>query len=237
MATNITSKKLKGFPIWARQVVIWAIRGLRNSFPYLFIIIVIFSIVYLDDSITNGKEQDIRWNGLLLQIIGFVIVLRQLNARLRLFRKPSFLLRMKDFFEDFPSIHNKIFNVSVDPITLTVNISKPEVNIDLDSDAPVEKRIKVLEGEIRNVKQRLRETETSLSNHKAESKGALVEVRQQIDSSHNEIKQLMDEAVVGGINLEWVGIVYFILGIVLATTSPEISYYLGYAELCNIPAQ
>ena len=234
MVTNATSKKFKGFGIWVLQIVAWVIRGLRHIFPYLALVLIVLSIAYFDGSITECKEQDIRWIGLLLQLIGFVIVLRQLNSRLRLFRKPSFLLRMKKFIEKFPSRHNKIFNLSSEAVSVTLSASRPELTINLSREASVEERIDVIEHEIKDVKKHLREMEELLGRNKAENQEEFDAVHGKIEAGHKELKRLIDEAVVGGVNMEWAGIVYFMVGIVLATISSEISLFLGHGRQCDL---
>ena len=224
---NTSSNKWKGLRTWIRQVATWTGRGLKTVFPYASLVIVICGIMYFDSSLTTSKEQDIRWFGLLFQIIGFAIVLRQLNARLRLFRRPSFLSRIKKYFASFPSPYGKAISVSASSVMVEFGVSSAELSLGLSPDITLEQRVDILAREIENLTQRLRKTESSLGNHKVESKRSFDEVHENISSKHNELRKLVDEAIIAGINLEWVGIVYFIVGICLATTSSDISAYLG----------
>ena len=196
-----------------------------------------FGIAYLDDSITDCKEQDIRLMGLLFQIVGFAIVVRQLNARRRLFRKPSFFLRTQTFLKRFPSPFSKTIDLSPGPMSAEVGISKAELTLRPGPDASLDTRMELLEREIDGLRQRLRETDKYLGDHQAESKRSLDEIRERIESGHNELRRLIDEAVAGDLNLERIGILYFVAGVCLATASSEISIYLGYVGQCSLSAQ
>ena len=79
----------------------------------------------------------------------------------------------------------------------------------------------------------MQKTDRNLTDYKAESEKSLNEVRGKIKEGDNRLEQLIDKAFVGGIDLEWVGILYFVVGVVLATASSDISLYLGYAGQCS----
>ena len=233
---NAKSKELRRFRTWVRQIVTWAARGFKNAIPYALLVIILFGIVYLDDSVANCKERDIRWVGLLLQIAGFTIVVLQLDTRRRLFRKPSFFSRIRDYWKSFPSPFVKTVNIS-----MHASAGAPSMSVTLRTkpgpNTTLERRIEILESEIEKLRQHLRKTDRTLSDYKAESKRSFDEVREEVSSGDNKLEQLMDEAIVGGINLEWVGVVYFITGIFLATAASDISVHLGYVGQCNLPVQ
>ena len=234
---NAKPNKLKKFSIWIRLVTNWFVHGLTSLIWYAVPILVILGITYIDNPVTSCKEQDIRSIGLLFQIIGFGIILYQINSRLRLFRKPSFLLRIQKFFRRFPSPYTKTINLSLEPVTVEISVSKPEITLKPNHDAPLEERVKILESEIQSLKKRSHQIERALGDHKVESMKSFHELQDKINSNYSEIKQLIDDAVVGEISLEWIGILYFIVGICLATASSEIAIILGYAGHCSIPAR
>ena len=233
---NAKTKELKRFRTWFRQVRSWTAHGLKNAIPYALLVAILFGILYLDDSITSCKEQDIRGVGLLFQIAGFTIIVLQLDTRRRLFRKPSFLSRITAYWRSFPSPFVKTVNISMHASAGVPSVSaslrtKPGPNTTL------ERRIEILEDEVEELRQHLRKTDRTLSDHKAESKRSFDEVQEEIRLGDNKLEKLIDEAIVGGIGLEWIGILYFIVGITLATGSADISIHLGYAGQCSLPAQ
>ena len=229
---NAKSKELKKFHIWRRQVVTWMAHGLKNAIPYAILLAILFGIVYFDGSITNCKEQDIRWIGLLLQIIGFTIVVLQLDSRRRLFSKPSFFSRIKDYWKSFPSPFEKTVDIAVHASSGVPSVSA-NLRTSPGPDTTVEGRIKILESEIEELRQQLAETNRTLGDHKAESKRSSDKIREEMKLGDRNLANLIDEAVVGGISLEWIGILYFIIGIILTTASSDISTHLG--KVGNVP--
>ena len=79
----------------------------------------------------------------------------------------------------------------------------------------------------------IRVVEKALNRHKEDNRNSLETVREENRKRHESLQRLVDEAVVGGIHLEWVGIWYLLVGVVLATTAPEIAILNGYGGQCS----
>ena len=97
----------------------------------------------------------------------------------------------------------------------------------------LEGRIEALEGEVEDLRGEISAVEKALSQHKDDSRNSLEAMREENRTRHESLERLVDEAVVGGIHLEWVGIWYLLVGIVLATAAPEIAVFSGYGGQCN----
>lgn len=61
-----------------------------------------------------------------------------------------------------------------------------------------------------------------------EARSLVVGIEDKFENEQEELKELVDEAVVGGKNLEWLGIIYLLAGISLSTAAPEITEWIGY---------
>ena len=188
--------------------------------------------MFFESEFTGCKERDIRWLGLLLQVLGFVVVARQLTTLRRLFRKPSFLLRITNYWGSFPSRYIKKIAVAANVVSGPATVAG-SISVKASANAPLEKRVELLESEIGGVKQNLSRVQTALSSHQTASRESMDQVREEIRTGIEKLEKLMDQAVVGGIVLEWAGIIYFLAGIVLATGAPEISVLLGYTRQCS----
>ena len=230
--SNITTKSPKRLSLWIRQTATWAKDGLKNVFPYIIFMTASYAIIFLPNSIFDCKEVEIRWLGLLFQIIGFIVVVWQLNDRLKLFIKPSFLSRISNYWRRFPSRNTKNIGLSAHA-SFGVLTGDAGISVRPGSNSSLERRVEILEDEMEEVRRDVRTVEKTLNRHKEDSKNSLEMMRQENRKSFDRLERLMDEAVVGGINLEWVGILYFLAGNVLATTAPEIAIWRGYSGQCG----
>ena len=75
--------------------------------------------------------------------------------------------------------------------------------------------------------------EKTLNRHEEDNRNSLEMMRKENRKSYERLERLVDESVVGGTHLEWVGILYLLAGILLATTAPEFAIWSGYGGECN----
>ena len=219
---------------WTSQVVLWIARGLQYTILYVLLAAILFAIVYFDVAIANCKEQDIRLVGLLLQVVGFTIVVLQLVTRRRLFRKPSLVARLAAYLKRFPSLSAKTVIIG-GHVGAVVGTTAARLRVKSGAETSLEQRMEILESEVEELIENLRKVSSALSDHKAECGRSFDEVRQEMTAANSRLEELIDEAVVGRIELEWIGVLYFIVGISLATASSEVSTYLGFLEQCGLP--
>ena len=229
---NRNSKEFKGFLVWGRKVAIWAGSGCKASFLYLLLLGVLCCIFFIDLPLIECKEREVRWVGIVLQIIGFCLVGWQLIKISRQFGVPSFWSRIATYWRKFPSPFNK-------NIEHAVRISgKVSFNFDTrvkavsGPHATLEKRVNFLESEIKDLQGDLNKVNSTLNSQKDESRKSLEELRSDTAKEMEQIKELLNNAVVGEIHLDWIGFFYLLAGIVLASGSPEIAGMAGYEVGC-----
>ena len=97
----------------------------------------------------------------------------------------------------------------------------------------LERRVEIIEDELRVITDDLMRTRKSLNTHKSDNKQALKKIEEETRTSVEKVEKLMDDAVVGGIHWEWIGTLYFVIGVGLATAAPEMSVLLGYERQCS----
>ena len=230
---NPNSKTFKGFRVWMRQTATWVTHGFKSTLPYVILMGILFGIAYIDSPITNCKERDIRWIGLFFQIFGFMIVVHQLDTRRRLFRMPSFLSRIGSFWKSFPSPYVRTVNISAHAIGGLAGTLSARLSIKPGPNTSLEKRMQFLENEIQDIRNHVQDTVRTFGDHKAETKRSLEKMREEMRLGDDKLQQLINDAVVGGIKLEWVGILYFLTGVFLSTASSDIAVYLDFVAQCN----
>ena len=229
---NVTTKSPKRIPLWIRQIANWVKTGLKNILPYAALAIMLYAIVFLPNLTSYCKEVEIRWLGLMFQVIGLIIVVRQLNDRLKLFRKPSFLSSIRNYWRRFPSKSTKNISLSA-RASFGVLTGNARISVRRRSISSLESRIEALEGEMEDLRRDIGVVEKTLNRHEEDNRNSLEMMRKENRKSYERLERLVDEAVVGGTHLEWVGILYLLAGILLATTAPEFAIWSGYGGECN----
>ena len=188
-------------------------------------------MTFRDKQVSDCKEIEVRWLGLMFQIIGVLVVVRQLDDRLKLFRKPSVLSSIRNYWRRFPSRDTKNINLSAHFSGALKGNAR--ISVRRRSNSSLESRVEALEGEVEDLRRDIRVVEKALNRHKEDNRNSLETMREENRRSHESLERLVDEAVVGGIHLEWVGVLYLLVGIVLATTAPEIAILNGYGGQCS----
>ena len=229
---NRNSKEFKGFLVWGRKVAIWAGSGCKASFLYLLLLGVLCCIFFIDLPLIECKEREVRWAGIVLQIIGFCLVGWQLIKISRKFGVPSFLSRIATYWRRFPSPFKKNIELAVGfSGTMSGNFDA-RVKVVPGPHATLEKRVNILESEIKDLQGDLNKVNSTLNSQKDESKKSLEELRSDTAKEMKQIKELLNNAFVGEIHLDWIGFFYLLAGIVLASGAPEIAGMVGYEVGC-----
>lgn len=219
-----TEKFPKKLGLWLRQIVTWVNVGLMNVLPYIPIIAVAFAIVCIDTWAMYYKEVGIRYIGMSFQVIGFILVLQQLEGRLKIFRRPSVWSSISSYLRSFPSSKSKIHRVSASSISAKLaGYGSARARLIPSPNSSLKKRLKILEDDMENIRKDVTTMEETLSEYKSGNEESIEEMRQESTNRFEKLEAIMDETLVGSIPLERVGIWYFLVGVVLATAAPELS--------------
>ena len=223
-------RKFKNVRIWISEVIKWAAYGIRTALPYMILIGVLCYVSFY--TIADCKEQEIRLVGLFFQIIGFLLVAWQLINLSRLFSKPSALDQFVNYWMSFPTPYIRALSISAHGTSWAVTTEGTR-SVKAGPNATLEQRVEIIEDELEVIKDELKRTKKSLNTHKSDNKQALKKIKEETRTSVEKVKRLMDDAVVGGIHWEWIGTLYFVVGVGLATAAPEMSVLLGYERQCS----
>ena len=215
-----------------REVMSWAWIGIRNVMPYLVLMVILGSVYFYKGSITECKERDIRWIGLIFQIIGFVLVARQLTGIRTLLRKPSIASRVANYIKSLPYPFVKTVSLEAH-VGAGSPTAEARLRVRPDPNSSLERRLEIMETAVKNMEEDLQNVRQDLGSLRTENNESLEELRQETTEKVEKVRKLIDDAVVGGIHLEWVGTICFLIGAVLATTAPELTAWLGYQRRCG----
>lgn len=207
--------------------------GIRALWPFwfgIFALVVLVSIV----SILGCREKDIRLLGMFLQLAGFLTVAKGLRDSGRLFKKPTVRQRMALYFKGFPrsSVKNQIISAQGSTVIAMTGSGRGMVSPGVNT--PLEKRVEMLEERTKNLFSEVGELGGKL---KAQSDELTLKITEEVTerkAGQRAFEEQLERAVIGGIHVEWSGVIFFITGIILASASPELSDLLLDSGICGI---
>ena len=204
---------------------------IASGLPYLAILIpmaaialvIVFVIFKSFLSAMTSWESGIRWIGIFMQWAGFGIVASALEDRGSLFgipRLPHSLWRsFCDYLSRFP--RRTARKVAIRPTALEVSpiMGKAYAFVRHGEGASLEDRIKSAEDSIEMLHAQIGDLRKESSARSAEIENSLTNIRKELRSERERLR----EAMVGGLNLERLGVLLFFFGVLLGTASPELA--------------
>ena len=178
------------------------------------------------------KEREARWLGWLLQVIGFLIIAWGYNSDAKQHER----LRPLRWIAQFPKpFAGKIVSVSAVSIGLASGSARGMVIHNTANTSTIEERLAALEA---NAKAYYNETSIQTS----ELRKTLSELRRDFNDHRNKMSNTVGnlgerivESVSGRVQLNLFAVVLFIIGISVATLSPELASYFGFEASCSQP--
>lgn len=107
-----------------------------------------------------------------------------------------------------------------------------KVSIVPSPDTPLKRRVEILEEETKNVLAAVEKLETNLGTQSKELTRKIKEEIAARKAAHRSFEEQLERALIGDIHIDWWGVIFFIIGIILAGLSPEISDLLEDAGYC-----
>jgi hypothetical protein len=233
MATESLLKRIRTWfsflARWLWEVTIWFACEARL---FWLMVVGVLSVAVLCFVFVPCLERQIRLISLGLQLIGFGTVAWGLREARKLFRKPTFLQGLAEWFRRFPRFGPRNTITGVGAASLGLSTASGRGRVSAGSGTPIERRVEILEqsyaslfdevGTLTDVVKRDTDELRSASQVEAEARKA----------ADKAIEARLDEAVVGGLHLEFVGLFFFLVGMILSAVSPEISSVLGEPASC-----
>jgi hypothetical protein len=170
---------------------------------------------------------------MLLQLLGLATVAVGLSNMRRLFGRPSvgeklagWWHRLVSVFTSRPPVHARL-NAMAGHITLS---GKGRVRHSVGSDAPVERRLTVLEENVnllqKQVDEDVDELRGRIAGLKAQADREAQERRQDVERTARQV----EEVAVGGLHLESIGLLWLALGVVGTSVPAEIAACIAWLQ-------
>jgi len=144
-----------------------------------------------------------------------------------LFKKPTFREAVATWLQSFPrwEVERRIFagtgHMKTGGVTASGHgMARPPPN------ASIEQRVAALEANVQSVSNLVHATRNEFESEITAQKKALDEERRERNREDAGIRELIDQAVAGGLTLEAMGLVWLVVGLLLSTTSTEMAKLL-----------
>lgn len=201
----------------------------QDGWAFVLVIILVFGLIVAAPILPIEPADSIRWLGISLELSGLFFVVIGLDRSRQLFGKDRLL---KSFTKWLSRV--RYILVPPKPISLranTLELGAPRVSATalLLKKRPerIEDRLALLEDEVLQLHRDL----SSLLNKLDQQK---VEVMQEIEnearvraSADHQINMRVEEATIGGIRIELVGLTFLLFGIVFSSGSQEVAWVLS----------
>ena len=194
-------------PAWGTLGVIGIVAGVASFLP-------------------GNTDDRVRYCGMTLELLGVFTVVHGLREKRRLFKRPSLFDHLKDWLGRRPRWGAKnqvIIAASAGHLSISGS-ARTSIWRGTAPDATLEARFAALEANVETLRSEQAELAKQLQAEAQTRNTALEAERRSRDSVVNALRSQLDTFGAGGLPLETAGLVWLILGVVLATASTEIAW-------------
>jgi hypothetical protein len=210
---------------WIPLLAVWAFRDAKGVWVSILPIALIIGCVSLKIGL---DEQGIRISGLLLELLGILVVAKGLSESRKLFGRPSLYQSFVNWVKRYPRFEPRSYTLKAGEGSVRLSGTVSMVFTPGHKEAiSIEERMSALEAKHALLTRQLEEYHAHLD--KETGKWAYTmksEEEARFKGDKDNAKQL-EAAVVGGINLETMGIVWLACGVTLSSLSAELEYLIS----------
>lgn len=205
---------------WTRRLGTW----LLKPWPVWLGLAALAALYIVCAQLSCAAEVRMRYTGMLLELMGIWTVARGLQQTRNLFKKPSLRAALTSWLSAFPR-----WRTNTGILAGTAHMSLEGMRAQLSFtvgpplNATIEQRVAALETNLQNVNGAFhasrREFEEKIATQETELKR---EQRERVEAD-GKLSKLLQEGIAGGLEIERLGLVLFILGLLFSTASTELA--------------
>ena len=200
----------------------------KRAMPLWCALLIIISTFLIFFQISETASNAIKYSGLFLQLFGLVTIGNGISETRKIFGKPSYfevaLNWLSQFISAFkpPKVTHCSANITLPGLKMEASGYGMEV---AGENASTDRKFEVLEKNLNTAMERITALEKKTTEKAHETNSNIESIRNQLNSKQEEIKKLLEESSVGGINIEAVGLAWLTVGIIAATIPEKISTF------------
>ena len=213
---------------WLVAIVRWLAQPWR-AWGAVGVVVGVAAISWL---LPGTPEDRIRYCGLALQLLGVATVVALLQDKRRTFNRQSLFKQLTQWLAARPRFRPTGHTISLSGVFTSSATGSATLSVwrHAAPSAPIEDRVAALEGNIETLKQDIE----SATKRSIESAGRLATElnteRQAREATDAAIRSQIEKFAAGGLHIEAAGLVWLILGIVLATVPAELANLLQFIK-------
>ncbi|WP_420457193.1 hypothetical protein [Rubrivirga sp.] len=229
-ASQVVSRSFRSGREWWRekrylQRVRNFFRVLKRGWPFWLTLLGLIGAWVASYFLADKLEDQIRYTGFLLELLGVLNVAVGLSETRKLFGRPS-------VFSEAASWLKQLRGALKQPITGTINLSGAASSTSaasgriiqgLREDAPVEERLKYLEDRYKELRSDFSDTSRRLNQSISAVRDQLSKERRERQEQTDKLRIQLEELTVGGLKLETIGLVWLLIGIVCSSIPAELA--------------
>jgi len=221
--TSANTKNERRKPLWVyvKECVAYLWLGIRALWPLWIGIVALVAVWFILLNL-GCQEKVIRLIGMLLQLGGVATVAKGLGDSGRLFKKPNFLEKIALLFKEFPRRRVTIRTGS-GRVVASAPTGRGRGSVLPGPNTPLERRVELLEERTKSLFSEVDILEGKLRAQSDELTLKMTEEVTKRKAEHRALEEKLETAVIGNIHVEWWGVFFFIVGIILASASPELA--------------
>lgn len=197
--------------------------GIKGAWPVWCILgaLCICGIVF---RFISASEPTIRWAGMSLQILGFVLALWDLLSISKLFQIPMGIEAVRNYFRGF-----KLRGAVIDfaPATMHLSVGDARISVSRNPNANLDVRMAKAEEQIDDLVTMAEELSRKQKENARQFRYELQDQARVLREETGDISKRLRSAVAGGLALQVVGVFYFVFGVFMASTSFELAAWLS----------
>lgn len=177
----------------------------------------------------DSLSAQIRYAGLILQVLGLTTVAYGLARMRRLFRRPSLVERTTSWLRHVAGAFRRPEPITIQPEAgnLMVMGGVSKIRLGAAEGAPLDKRVEVLEQNFRSLDSEVDELKSALNKEQANLASKIETERAERYRGDERLQKQLEEVGVGGVHLESMGLTWLVVGIVFATAPEAVVTVLG----------
>lgn len=213
---------LRDLSVWCVAVVSWFLDAWRVWAALAIVVVVALVSRLLPGSI----EDEIRYSGLMLQLLGVATVVVALRDKRRIFGRPGLVENFRLWVAACPRLRRKQHTVSLSGVSTSCSTGSATLSSwkSCAANAPLSERIVALESNFEILKEQVTAENQRSREETTRLRTAIDSERVTREMSEDAIREKVEAFGAGGLHIEATGLFWLILGIVLATIPLEMAH-------------
>jgi hypothetical protein len=212
-------QEIKRAANYITAVMVW----LRRNRPLVWILVAMTFVFMLAFIVPSCLERYIRFSGTALQLLGVILVGIGLRDT-RFEDQPTTWESIKQFWAGRPVFRPRHVQLEAQSILVASGgLSAPRLSVTAGTDASLEHRVAALEREHAALFAEVGKLNQETKQKLGELSGAFALERSERQGADKDLKEQLRKAVAGGLPLGRVGAIFFFIGILASSISPEIA--------------